>query len=76
MMPSRVGTSAFEFGRAFLILGDDAGNLLQSVDEVHAGGMGVRHGDIAVVELVFVVAFDNESVLDFLFCRQQGHVLR
>ena len=32
-----------------------AGNLLQSVDEVHAGGMGVRHGYVAVVELVFVV---------------------
>lgn len=57
----------FKLGGAFLVLGDDAGYPLQSVDEVHAGGMGVAHGDEAVVELVFVVAFNHKSVLNSLF---------
>ena len=59
-----LGNIGFEFCGAFLILGDDAGNLLQCVDKVHASGMGVGHGDKTVVELVFVVAFDHKSVLD------------
>ena len=59
----KLGNVSFEFGGAFLVLGNDTGYLLQSIDEVHAGGVGVGHGDEAVVELVFVVAFNHKSVL-------------
>ena len=61
-----LGNVGFEFGGSLLVLGDDAGYLLQSIGEVHAGGMGVRHGNEAVVELVFVVAFYHKSVLNGL----------
>ena len=69
-----VGNIGFEFGGMFLILGDDAGYLLQSVDEIHAGGIGVAHGDEAVVELVFVVAFDHKTVLYCLDAVSQGFI--
>ena len=61
-----LGDVSFQFSGSFLVLGDDAGDFLQSVDKVHAGGMGVTHGDEAVVELVFVVAFDHKAVLNNL----------
>lgn len=49
-----------------LILVYDFGEAFKGIDEVHAGGMGVRHGNEAVVELVFVVAFYHKSVLNGL----------
>ena len=55
-MPSRTGTSALSLAVRSSYWGDYAGDFLQSVDEVHAGGMCVAHGNEAVVELVFVVA--------------------
>ncbi len=73
-----LGNIGFEVGSPFLILGDNTGDFLQSVYEVHAGGMGVAHGDVIglplvklaeqepVVELVFVVAFNNKTVLNCL----------
>ena len=54
----------FEFRSLLLILVDDAGYLLQSVDEVHTGGVGIDNGDVAGVVLVFVVAFNHKTVLN------------
>ena len=59
----KLGYVGFEFGGAFLVLDDYAGDFLQCVDEVHAGSMGVAHGDEAVVVLIFVVALNYKSVL-------------
>ena len=67
----KLGNIGFEFRRPFLLLGDDAGYLLQSVDEVYTGGMGVAHCDVAVVVLVFVVSFDNKTVLNTLLAVNQ-----
>ena len=62
----KLGDVGFESGGSFLILGDDAGYLLQSVDEVHAGGVSVAHRYYAVVVLVFQVAFNYKAVLHTL----------
>ena len=40
--------------------------IFPSVDEVHAGGVGVSHCQLTVVVLVFVVALNNKTVLYFL----------
>jgi hypothetical protein len=57
-----LGNVGFEFGGAFLVLvSNDSGYCLYSIDEVHAGGMGVAHGYESVVELVFVVTFYHKA---------------
>lgn len=68
-----MGNICFKFCSAFLILGDDAGYLFQSVDEVHADSMGVGHGNESVIELVLVVAFDHKPIQNNLPTVSQNH---